>query len=128
MARILLAEDEAPVREFVTRALESEGHTVIAVTDGGEALAVLARDPHDLLLADIIMPVMDGVALALKVSQDYPDLPIVLMTGFAMEKERAHNLHTLIREVVSKPFTLDQICDAVNRALQPDPSQTEAAT
>jgi DNA-binding response OmpR family regulator len=64
------------------------------------------------------MPVMDGIALALKVSRDRPDLPILLMTGFADQRERADGLETLVREVLAKPFTLDELLAAVGRALK----------
>lgn len=117
MARILVAEDEAAVREFVRRGLESKGHDVVAVDDGGEALERLAAGSFDLLLADIVMPVMDGIALALKASDVAPETPVLLMTGYAAEKQRAHNLESLIADVLSKPFSLDQLATAVRRAL-----------
>ena len=118
MARILVAEDERAVREFVCRALDQEGHTVTSVEDGLEALSQLAIREFDLLLTDIVMPGMDGIALALKVARDQPDLPILLMSGYAIERQRAHNLDALIHEVIAKPFTLRQILDAVAKVLK----------
>jgi two-component system cell cycle response regulator CpdR len=118
MARILVAEDERAVREFVCRALDQEGHTVTSVEDGLEALSQLAVKEFDLLLTDIVMPGMDGIALALKVARDKPDMPILMMSGYAMERQRAHNLDALIHEVVAKPFTLRQILDAVQKVLK----------
>lgn len=119
MARILIAEDEASLREFVQRALGHQGHEVEAVRDGAEALhSLLEADlPFDLLLTDIVMPIMDGIALSLKVAKEYPDLKILLMTGYAAERQRAHNLDELIHDVISKPFTLDEICARVDAAL-----------
>lgn len=118
MARILIAEDEDSVRSLVVRALEHFGHTTVAVEDGARALEVLGKEePFDLLLTDIVMPLMDGIALALKVSQDHPDLRILMMTGYAEEKRRAHNLDALIHDVISKPFTIQQLGDAVAAAL-----------
>ena len=118
MARILVAEDERAVREFVCRALDQEGHTVTSVEDGLQALSQLAIKEFDLLLTDIVMPGMDGIALALKVARDQPELPILLMSGYAMERQRAHNLDALIHDVVAKPFTLRQILDAVEKVLK----------
>jgi len=107
------------VREFVLRALEADGHTVLLAHDGGEAAQALgqAGARFDLLLADVRMPVMDGIALALAASRDHPDLPILLMTGFADQRERAYGLDALVREVLAKPFTLDGLLAAVRRAL-----------
>ncbi len=122
MARILLAEDEVSVREFVHRALVSRGHEVTMVTDGGEALEALDAAPYDLLLTDIVMPGLDGVTLALKAIKDFPDMRIVMMTGYAAERDRVHNLDALVHDVVSKPFTLTDICDTIDAALSKKPS------
>ncbi len=119
MSRILLAEDEEALRAFIARALEQDGHAVVATADGGEALDVLTRErgKFDLLLTDIRMPVMDGIALALAAARDYPELMILLMTGFADQRERAHGLDALIHDVIAKPFSLTDIRKAVNEAL-----------
>ena len=117
MARILVAEDEPSVGQLVTRALGHFGHEVTLVEDGGAALDALGHASFDLLLTDIVMPVMDGIALALAVAADHPGLRVLMMTGFAAEKQRAHNLDVLIHDVLSKPFTLDQLRGAVTSAL-----------
>jgi len=113
MARILVVDDEESVRAFVERALTLDGHAVTTAGDGAEALDVLGRDSFDLMLSDIRMPLMDGIALALTAGRDYPDLPILLMTGFADQRERASDLEALIEDVVTKPFSLAQIRAAV---------------
>lgn len=118
MAKILIAEDEVSVQAFVERALKHCGHEPRAVGDGLAALAALQDESFDLLLTDIVMPGLDGIALALKASKEYPDMKILLMTGFAEEQRRAHNLEALIHRVISKPFTLEQICAAVEDELR----------
>ncbi len=123
MARILVADDESSVRDFLARALERYGHEVETAADGSDALAALARTRFDLLLTDIVMPVMDGIALALKATSEHPDLIVLMMTGYAAEKQRAHNLDALIHDVVMKPFSMDQILGAVQRALQGAPGR-----
>jgi two-component system, cell cycle response regulator CpdR len=122
MSRIVVAEDEEGLRGFVARALRMDGHEVTAAADGAEALDLIARHQgrFDLLLADIRMPVMDGIALALATARDYPEITILLMTGYADQRERAHGLDALIHDVISKPFTLPQIRAAVNLALRAD--------
>lgn len=117
MARILVAEDERAVREFVRRALTHHGHDVTLVEDGLEALGALRDGEFDLLLTDIVMPGMDGIALALKVARDKPDIKILLMSGYAAERQRAHNLDELIHRVIPKPFSLRDICAAVDDTL-----------
>lgn len=117
MARILVAEDEDAVRGFVVRALRLHGHEVAEAADGAAALEALGRAEYDLLLTDIVMPLMDGIALALAAARDRPALRILMMTGYAEQKRRAHNLQALIHEVLDKPFSLDQLVAAVDRAL-----------
>jgi CheY-like chemotaxis protein len=119
VSRILLAEDEEALRAFVARALVQDGHEVVATADGGEALDVLTREQgkFDLLLTDIRMPLMDGIALALAAARDYPDLTILLMTGYADQRERAHGLDALIHDVIAKPFSLADIRKTVAEAL-----------
>ena len=117
MARILLAEDEDSVGAFVARALTQQGHDVTRVVDGLAALHALASAPFDLLLTDIVMPELDGIALTLKASKDHPTMKILLMTGYAAERQRAHNLEALVHRVVMKPFTLEDIQKAVSELL-----------
>jgi CheY-like chemotaxis protein len=117
MACILVAEDEAAVREFVSRALSQAGHDVVAVEDGLRALHALAAGRYDLLVTDIVMPQMDGITLALKVAKDWPDTGILLMTGYAAERQRAHNLEALIHKVIAKPFSLAEFLRFVDDAL-----------
>jgi two-component system, cell cycle response regulator CpdR len=119
MARILIAEDDEPVRGFVKRALEMDGHQVVAEADGAAALDRL-HDEHgafDMILSDIRMPLMDGIALALTAGRDFPELPILLMTGFADQRERAHDLNAIIEDVITKPFSLAEIRAAVEKVL-----------
>jgi CheY-like chemotaxis protein len=119
LARILLAEDEESVRTLVSRGLTQDGHAVTATADGAEALDVLVKQggQFDLLLTDIKMPIMDGIALALSAARDYPNVPIVLMTGYADQRERASGLEALVQSIIAKPFTLAEIRFAVAAAL-----------
>jgi two-component system, cell cycle response regulator CpdR len=118
MAHILLTEDDDAVRSFVKRALELDGHTVETAEDGGLALDILTHEgAFDLLLSDIMMPMMDGIALAIAAAREYPGLTILLMTGFADQRERAHGVDALVHDVISKPFTLAEIRRAVADAL-----------
>jgi len=119
MARILIAEDEETLCAMCARALTSVGHDVTTACDGSDALDVLKREGgrFDLLLTDIRMPIMDGIALSLAAARDHPDLTILLMTGYADQRERAHGLDALIHDVLPKPFSLTALRDAVHEAL-----------
>lgn len=117
MAHILLAEDEASVREFVLRFLQMHGHTVAEAEDGAVAAELLAGEDFDLVLTDIRMPVMDGISLALKAKDKNPDLPVLLMTGYADESHRAQNLSVLIEGLLQKPFNKDQLLKMVTDVL-----------
>ena len=127
--RILLTEDDESVRTFVSRALQLDGHQVETAGDGLEALERLtARDGgYDLLVSDVKMPLMDGIALAHKAASQWPGLPILLMTGFADQRERADDLSQVIRDVLTKPFTLQQIREAVSDAAAEPPAEAEKA-
>jgi len=126
--RILLTEDDDSVRAFVSRALELDGHEVETACHGVEALDRLTESEgrFDLLVTDVKMPIMDGIALAHEASGQWPGLPILLMTGFADQRERAEDLAEKIRDVVTKPFTLQQIREAVSEAAAADEAREEA--
>ena len=117
MARILVAEDEASVAAFIERALKGMGHEVTLAPDGLAAVAALAQSRFDMLLSDIVMPGLDGIALALKAGKDYPEMKILLISGYANERQRAHNLDALAHRILAKPFTLAEICAAVAETL-----------
>ena len=116
-ARILVAEDDPSVRSFVIKALGLRGHDVTAVEDGVAALHALEIESFDLLVTDIVMPGLDGIALALKVGQSHPELPVLLMTGYCAERQKAYNIGQLTARFILKPFTLQQISDAVAETL-----------
>ena len=119
MARILIAEDEEALRNLVARALIQDGHEVITATTAPRrsTCSRASEARFELLLTDIRMPVMDGIALALAAARDHPEVAILLMTGYADQRERAHGLDALIHDVITKPFSLAAIRGAVNEAL-----------
>jgi CheY-like chemotaxis protein len=120
MARVLIADDEESMRMLVARAIGMDGHSTVTAQDGAEALEILTREngAFDLLLSDIQMPVMDGIALALSAARDFPRLTILLMTGFADQRERASNLNAIAHDVITKPFSVADIRAAVADALK----------
>ena len=119
MTRVLIADDEDSMRMLVARAIAMDGHETVTAQDGAEALEILTREggEFDLLLTDIQMPIMDGIALALSTARDFPDICILLMTGFAHQRERASNLSAIAHDVITKPFSVADIRTAVADAL-----------
>jgi two-component system, cell cycle response regulator CpdR len=119
MPRVLIVDDEDSMRMLVARAVAMDGHDTVTAADGAEALEILTGegDVFDLLLSDIQMPVMDGIALALTAARDFPHLTILLMTGFADQRERASGLNAIAHDVITKPFSVADIRTAVADAL-----------
>jgi CheY-like chemotaxis protein len=119
MARILIADDDAATRELARRALESEGHAVTAAQDGSDALERFeaASGAFDLLVSDVEMPGLDGIALVGRLRAIAPELRVVLMSGFAGSVGRAEEIGAPEPRMISKPFTLDQLRSAVKAAL-----------
>lgn len=121
MAKILLAEDDPSMRGFLAAALEKAGHEVEAREDGLDALAAVEASKDgdfDLLLADIVMPGMDGIALAQKATALRPGLKVMFITGFAAVAMGARNPQHDRARVLSKPFHLRDLVDQVNQLLQ----------
>lgn len=119
MARILLVDDEESIRGFLKRGLEFDGHEVLTGIDGVDGLDVLVAQNgrFELLLTDIRMPMMDGIELALAAKRDWPDLKILLMTGYAEQRERARGLEAVVEDVLIKPFSLVDLRATIARVL-----------
>ena len=118
MTRILLAEDDDGMRQFLVRALERSGYDVTAVDRGTAALACVEEDAgYDLLLTDIVMPEMDGIELAQRVSVIAPDMRVMFITGFSAVTLRLGQ--TLPQaKVLSKPFHLRDLVLEVDRLFE----------
>lgn len=119
MSRILIVEDDESVRGFTARALSAAGHDVETAEDGDVGLERIgkAAGAYDLVLSDIRMPVMDGIEMARKAASAFPGLRILLMTGYAEQRERAAELEGIVVGVVNKPFSLDELRREVGRAI-----------
>ncbi|TPJ78340.1 response regulator [Mesorhizobium sp. B2-6-2] len=119
MAKLLIVEDDESVRTLAARALERDGHNVTIATDGAQGLDMIrqARGGFDLVLSDIRMPEMDGIEMATAAAKEFPTMRIMLMTGYADQRERAEELDGIILDVVQKPFTLAEIRARVGKAL-----------
>lgn len=111
MVRILLADDDAATRDLFSRALTSDGHHIILTQDGQEAIERLLADPAaiDILISDVEMPGLDGIALAERALAAAPDLRVLLISGFEGGLDRAGSLPAERVRRLSKPLSLEQI-------------------
>ena len=117
MARILLAEDDDNLRRFLGRGLVRAGHTVLSAADGEQALALVLAEPVDLLLADVVMPGLDGIELARRASERWPNLRVMFITGFAAVALSPDSKAPRAAKVLSKPFHLRDLVNEVERLL-----------
>lgn len=113
---VLVVDDEIEVRRFVKNVLERAGLRVLEAEDGLDAVRVLDILKPDLLLTDIVMPRMDGVALAKKVMNELPDVPVLLMSGYISEPGQVMKARAVLR----KPFAPAALVETVIRQLRPD--------
>ena len=116
MARILLAEDDDSMRTFLHQALERAGHAVVAVPDGGAALEQVRNEEFDLLIADIVMPGLDGIELSRRATRIAPGMKVLFITGFAAVAMTARQ-EFMDAQVLSKPFHLRDLVAHVGRLL-----------
>src|SRR5437870_5174288 len=117
MARILLAEDDRSMRDYLQRALQRVGYEVEAVGCGTEAMPLLRSERFDLLLTDIVMPEMDGIELAQKASTIDPDIRVMFITGFAAVALQGGRTAPEAK-LLSKPFHLKDLVMEVDRMFQ----------
>ena len=116
--RVLLVEDEDPVRIVAERALTRQGFTVTTARDGEEGLE-LVRDggEFDVVVSDVVMPVMDGPAMVREIRAIKPDMPVLFMSGYAEGQLRKEidiaNVH-----FIAKPFSVQQIGAKVEEVLK----------
>jgi two-component system cell cycle response regulator CpdR len=117
MIRILLAEDDQVMREYLARALERSGYSVASVDRGTAAIPLLEAEVFDLLLTDIVMPEMDGIELARRAGEMAPDMKVMFITGFAAVTLKAGRAMPNAR-VLSKPFHLRDLVLEVDRMFE----------
>jgi DNA-binding response OmpR family regulator len=120
--RILLVEDEEPLRACLRMMLEFEGHQVIEATNGAEGLSLFTTGKYDLVITDFEMPVMAGNALALGIKSLDPSIPILMIS--ASERAR-RELRNPIDALLNKPFTVTELHGALQNLFSghPEPAQ-----
>jgi two-component system response regulator MprA len=121
--RIVVAEDERAVRESLTRALTLEGYNVTAVSDGAQALEALRAEPADLVVLDVMMPVVDGLTACRVLRSEKNRVPILMVTARTDTSDRVAGLDAGADDYLPKPFALEELLArlrALLRRAQPD--------
>ena len=117
MARILLAEDDDQLRVFLARGLRRAGHAVDMVPDGEAAMGQACEADYDLLLADVVMPGIDGIELARRVTARQPGIRVMFITGFAAVVLQEGEIGGSRPRVLAKPFHLRHLIAEVENLL-----------
>jgi two-component system cell cycle sensor histidine kinase/response regulator CckA len=116
--RILLVEDEDMVRAVAERALARQGYTVVTASDGDEGVEAVRNNPDfDLVVSDVVMPSMDGPAMAREIRQLAPGIPVLFMSGYAEEQLR-REIDIEGMHFIPKPFSVAQIAAKVGEVLR----------
>ncbi|MCZ6695773.1 MAG: response regulator [Acidobacteria bacterium] len=119
-ARILLVEDEDAVRAVYAEALIEAGHQVEAVSDGEAAISIFEKGKFDLVITDLSMDGMSGFEVSKEVKKQEPAIPVILLSGWAIEQQEDEVRQAGIDSILIKPCLLDTLRDAVQKALNPD--------
>jgi DNA-binding NtrC family response regulator len=115
--RILVIDDEEIIRESCRRVLEPAGHQVDTAASGGEGLQVLTTEAIDLVLTDLKMPDMDGIEVLRTIKQDWPDVEVIIITGYQTVDTAVKSIKLGAFDYIEKPFTPDALISAVSKAL-----------
>jgi len=115
---ILLVDDEENYRELIAKVLTKAGYTVLQAADGMGALSLLERSNVDLVISDILMPVLNGYALVARLREKWPDMPVILTTGF-LSPDAAKSMMKGSVDFIPKPINAETLLDMVRRRVAP---------
>lgn len=120
MAKIMLADDEQQIRDMVAFKLEATGHEVLLARDGGEAMTVAAAGHPDLIILDVMMPILDGfeVLRRLKAAPALREIPVIILSAKGREQDVMTGLRGGAVDYIVKPFSLKELTARVEIALR----------
>ena len=119
-ATILVVDDDDPVRVMLARLLRTQGYTVLQAANAGDARARLESRKPDLVISDIVMPGESGIELRRSLAERWPDLPVILISGYSAEGPAEFAARTPNTIFVQKPFAADQFLALVDKTLTPE--------
>jgi DNA-binding NtrC family response regulator len=117
---ILVADDDRVVLQSCKRVLEAEGHTVSLAMDASEALEIMSRCAVDLALVDVVMPQYNGTYLVGEIRSRWPDMPVLLMSGYPTPETIEGGMRAGATAFLAKPFTPYELLEGVQKALEKD--------
>ncbi len=116
--RILVVDDEMPMRVALVECLQSEGYRVRAASDGEEALEVIFAEEFDLVLLDVMMPKIDGFAVCAEMRKRGAEVPVLMLTARGMVDDRVKGLDSGADDYLVKPFSLKELLARVRALLR----------
>ena len=114
---VLVVDDEASIRDLLAKTLALAEYDVDVVPDGRSALEQMRMNPYDLLIADLKMPGMDGLAVIREAKRYKADLPVIIITGFSSESSAIDALNLGVSGYLTKPFRVQKVLAAAAKAL-----------
>jgi len=117
-AVILVVDDDDPVRVMLARLLRTQGYTVLQAAHAQEARAILEEQRPNLVISDIVMPGESGIELRRAIARRWPDLPVILISGYSAEGPAEFAARTAHTAFVQKPFAADQLLTLVSETLR----------
>lgn len=115
---ILLVDDEENYRELIAKVLTKAGYEVLQAADGMGALSLLERSNVDLVISDILMPVLNGYALVARLREKWPNMPVILTTGF-LSPDAAKSMMKGSVDFIPKPINAETLLDMVRGRVAP---------
>jgi len=117
-AAILVVDDDAPIRRMLDRTLSAEGYTVESAADGGEALAAVERSAPDLIVLDVGLPGVDGLAVSKRLRAKGLSVPVLLLTARDAVADRVAGLDAGADDYLVKPFATEELLARVRALLR----------
>jgi DNA-binding NtrC family response regulator len=116
--RILVVDDDPTVLKSCQRVLEPEGFDIYLVPSADKALEAIRKDDFALLLVDIKMPKRDGIYLMSEIKKEWPDIPIIVMSGYDTEQTVQQAMETGAAHFIAKPFTPTELLNAIKKVME----------
>ncbi|MBI2413330.1 MAG: sigma-54-dependent Fis family transcriptional regulator [Deltaproteobacteria bacterium] len=116
--KILITDDDVDLRELLTEAVKNWGYTVSVAKDGDEALRKLRMERYDIVITDLMMPGMDGLALLKRIKELDREILVIIITGYATIETAVKAIEAGAYDYIAKPFRLDELMIVIKNACE----------